>query len=281
MNVVTTDRETDLESKIGFSRDSEEFRTSSHRIAQFALALDDENPHHLSGAFAPPVFAHVPVMQSMVEVLGKVTGEFVLHGEHDFLFHKPIVPGQRLFTVSDLLAVKGTRAGRVFIIRSQTNERDGAPVCTQYSSCLERGEASSAVLGELPPERPVVPRANVLLDSYALTPDQTRRYADAARDYSPYTIDPAAAAAVGYAAPLVHGMLTLSIAGRAIVDRHCGLMTPRLKRLGCRFAHPLLLIPGQTLNVEHWRASNGLVGFEARDRDGNVVIRNGYAEVGA
>jgi acyl dehydratase len=281
MNVMTADREAELASRIGASRDSEEFRTSSHRIAQFAQALDDQNPHHLAGTFAPPVFAHVPVMQSMVEVLGKVAGAFVLHGEHDFVFHAPIVPGQRLFTLSDLVSIKGTKAGRVFVIRSHTTTHDGGPVCTQYSSCLERGEVSSIVHGEPPPDRPVVPRGEALTDSYALAPDQTRRYADAARDYSPYTIDPAAAAKVGYAAPLVHGMLTLSMAARAVVDRHCGSLTPRLKRLGCRFASPLLLTPGQTLTVEHWRGENGLVGFEASDRDGNVVIRNGYAEVEA
>jgi acyl dehydratase len=102
---------------IGMLRDSEEFRTSSHRLAQFARSVDDENPRHLAGEFAPPVFYHVPVMQSMVEVLDKATDGFVLHGEHDFFFHAPIVPGQRLFSTSTLASVRGTRAGTVFVIR--------------------------------------------------------------------------------------------------------------------------------------------------------------------
>jgi acyl dehydratase len=109
--------------------------------------------------------------------------------------------------------------------------------------------------------------------------DQTRRYADAARDYSAYTIDPMAAAKLGFAAPLVHGMLTLALAARTIIDTHCGGETPRLKRLGCRFAHPLLLTPGQAVTVDSWAGQGGLVGFDARDVAGNVVIKNGYAEV--
>ena len=87
------------------------------------------------------------------------------------------------------------------------------------------------------------------------------------------------AAKAGFPAPIVHGMCTLSFAARAIVDHHCAGQTPRLKRLGCGFAHPLFLTPGQSLTVEHWPGADGLVGFEVADSDGNIVIKNGYAEV--
>jgi acyl dehydratase len=266
---------------IGFSRDSEEFRTSSHRLAQFARSVDDENPRHLAGEFAPPVFSHVPVMQSMVEVLDKVADGFVLHGEHDFVFHAPIVPALSLLTTSTLAGVRGTRAGFTYVVRSDTTGHDGKPVCTQYSTCLVRGEPSDVAEGTFPPARPALAKGTLFSETYSLTPDQTRRYADAARDYSAYTIDPAAAAMEGFPAPIVHGMCTLSFAARAIVDRHCGGNTPRLKRLGCRFAHPLFLTAGQTLKVDHWEGGDGFVGFEASDGDGNIVVKNGYAEVSA
>ncbi|MGE0006284.1 MAG: MaoC/PaaZ C-terminal domain-containing protein [Parvibaculaceae bacterium] len=266
---------------IGFSSMSEEFRTSSHRLAQFARSVDDENPRHLAGEFASPVFSHIPVMQSMIDVLHRGTTDFVLHGEHDFFFHAPIVPGQRLFSRSTLAGMRGTRAGTAFIIRSDTSTHDGKPVCTQYSTCLRRGAPPPLASGEVPPPRPRPPKQDAAASSYALRPDQTRRYADAARDYSAYTIDPAAAAREGYPAPIVHGMCTLAFAARAIVDDHCRGMTPRLRRLGCRFSHPLFLTGGQTLTVEHWAGADGLVGFEAADADGNAVIRNGYAEVSA
>jgi acyl dehydratase len=265
----------------GLARDSEEFRTSSHRLAQFARSVDDVNPIHLAGTVASPVFSHVPVMQSMVEVLQQVTQDFALHGEQDFVFHKPISPGMRLFSRSVLVGMHGTRAGTTFIVRSDTQTHDGQPVATQFSTCLVRGVPSTASYGEKPPARPAPERQDTASAAYALTPDQTRRYADAARDYSPYTIDPAAAAKVGYAAPLVHGMCTLAFAARAIVDARAGGETARLKRLGCRFAHPLLLTDGQAIEVQHWTGSDGLVGFEMTDVDGSVVIKNGYAEVAA
>ena len=74
--------------KLGYERDSEEFRVNTARLAQFAAALDDTNPTHRSGKMAGPVFHHIPVMQSMVEVLTAATRAFALHGEHDFHSHR-------------------------------------------------------------------------------------------------------------------------------------------------------------------------------------------------
>lgn len=279
MSATTMDAPAGARAGIGVSRNSEEFRTDTHRLAQFARSVDDTNPHHLAGAIALPVFAHVPVMQSMVEVIGKLTSAFVLHGEHDFVFHAPIVPGQRLFTLSTLQGIKATRAGRVLIVRSDTKTHDGRAVCTQYSSCLVTTETAEASSGDQVPARPTVDRKPAETERYALSDDQTRRYADAARDYSPYTIVPEAAARAGFPAPIVHGMCTLAFASRAIVDRHCSGDTRRLKRLGCRFANPLFLKPGQVLTVEHWVGQDGVAGFEATNSEGTAVIRNGYAEI--
>lgn len=281
MNAVSS-KPFDLASvPIGLSRDSEEFRTSTHRFAQFARSVDDANPRHLAGAVGSPVFAHVPVMQSMVEVLQKATPEFILHGEHDFVFHAPMLPGQRWFSESKLVGAKGTRAGVVFIIRSDTRTHDGKPVSTQYSTCLARGISASGSVGEMVPARPAAVAGDGLTSRYPLAADQTLRYADAARDYSPYTIDPAAAAKVGFAAPLVHGMLTLALAARAVVDGPAGGDMARLKRLGGRFANPLLLTPGQAVSVTVRSGPGGIVSFEAADAAGSVVISNGYAEVAA
>lgn len=266
---------------LGFSRASEEFRTSSHRLAQFAQAVDDTNPRHLTGAVASPVFTHIPVMQSMVEVLAEVTQGLALHGEHDFIFHAPIRPGLRLFSVSTLQGVRGTRAGHAYVIRSDIRTHDGGRIATQYSTCLVRGEAAAGLRGDAPPQRPAPAETARRSETYRLSGDQTRRYADAARDYAAYTIDPAAAARHGFPAPLVHGMCSLAFAARAIIDHHCRGETPRLKRLGCRFAHPLYLTPDQTITVDHGADGAGLVGFTATDLDGNAVITKGYAEISA
>jgi acyl dehydratase len=126
--------------KLGYTRDSEEFRTNTQRLAQFAEAVGDTNPDHRAGRIAPPVFHHVPVMQSMVEVLKAVSSGFLIHGEQDFAYHQPIVPGQRLRSRSSLVGMRNSSAGVLFLVRSETLDRGGQPVCTQRATCLVQNE---------------------------------------------------------------------------------------------------------------------------------------------
>ena len=265
--------------KIGYLRDSEEFRTNTRRLAQFADAVGDTNPDHLAGRIAPPVFHHVPVMQSLVEVLKEVASGFLIHGEQDFVYHRPIVPGQRLRSQSSLVGIRNSSAGAVFLVRSLTRSHDGEPVCTQRATCLVQGQHIPEDLGEAHPPKPTVPRNGVPeISTFEIDERQTLRYAEAARDYSPYTLDETAAKALGLRAAIVHGMCTLALIARSVVDRACKGDTGRLGRLGCRFSYPLYVKPEQELRARLWLAP-GAAAFEAEDRDGNLVVKNGFAEV--
>lgn len=273
-------------SKIGFSRDSEEFRVNSARLSHFARAVDDMNAEHLAGKVASPVFHHVPVMQSMVEVLRSVSPGFGMHGEHDFQFERPIEPGMRLFSISKLIGVGATKAGATLIIRSDVKTHDEKAVSSQYSTVLLTSEKAGEAAGKGAPKPPVrVDGGTTSTVTHSLTADQTLRYADAARDYSPYTIEKEAAAKLGFPAPIVHGMCTLAFAARPIVDEACGGDVRRLVRLGGRFSHPVLMEAGQTLTTRlaTVKASGGrlIVSFESIDRDGHIVIKNGFAEIKA
>ena len=264
--------------QIGIIRDSEEFRTNTRRLAMFAEAIGDTNLPHLSGAVASPVFYHVPVMQSMVEVLKALTSGFILHGEQDFHYHQPMKPGQRLFSRSQLIGLRNSSAGALYYVRSDTKTHDGLAICTQYATCLVKGQQVREA-GQTPPERPQPSRnGEPLQAAFDIAADQTLRYADAARDYSPYTIDAAVAGKLGLPAPIVHGMCTLALIARSIVDLTCDGDSGRLKRLCCRFSHPLYLVSGQVLNARLWRGP-GTIAFEAEDNAGNLAVKSGIAEV--
>lgn len=271
-------------SRVGSVRESEEFRVNSHRLAQFAAALGDTNPDHAAGRIASPVFAHIPVMQLLVEELGAVTDGFIIHGEHDFHFHRPIEPGQRLFTRSVLQRLANSKAGVQLIVRAETQTHDGALVSVQYSGCLVQQASVEADKGEPPPARPLNELGAALEGAtLALPDDQAWRYAEAARDYSTYTLDAEAAKAKGFPAPILHGMCTLALASRAVVDIGCGGDTRRLKRLGCRFGHPLYLTGGQrlTTTLQEGGTAQGrrVLRFESSDAGGQPVIKNGFAEI--
>ena len=264
---------------LGAERDSEEFRTSSHRLAQFAAAIGDSTPAHREGRVAVPTFAHIPVMQSMVEVMGRVTGAFALHGEHDYVFHAPIVPGQRLFSHSRLTGVRTNAAGLLLHITSHTATHTGAPVCTQVSTVLVTGKADPVTAGEAPPARPLADGGAEVHNTFAISPPLTLAYAEAARDYSAYCLDPEAAALLGFPAPIVHGMLTLSLAASRIVADFAGGDARRLRRLGCRFSQPLYSREGETLVITRAMDAAGFVAFSATDGTGRPVLTRGYAEV--
>jgi acyl dehydratase len=268
---------------------SEEFRVNTVRLAQFAAATNDVNPQHREGRTAPPVFAHVPVMQATVEALQKVTTAFAFHGEHDFRFHEPIRPGMRLYSSARLMGVHGTPAGAAIVIRTETHTDREELMNEQYFTALVAKESVAAPAGEAAPEHQVPDDATagppVASATAPLDADQTRRYADAARDYSDYTMSAEAARAKGLEAPLVHGMLTLALAGNAVVEHGCGADSARLKRLACRFSAPLYLVPGQALTTRLWRLDrrDGRDGyaFESRDAGGHIVLKHGLAEVAA
>jgi acyl dehydratase len=276
-------------SLLGRTIRSEEFRVNTIRLAQFAAAANDANPQHREGWIAAPVFANVPVMQATIEALQKVTTAFAFHGEHDFRFHEPIRPSMRLLSSAQLMGVHMTGAGVSIVIKTETHTDRQQRVNEQYFTALVAKESIAKPAGTAAPDhrvpdnvtaQPPIASATAPLDA-----DQTRRYADAARDYSDYTMSAEAARAKGLEAPLVHGMLTMAMASSAIVEHACGADSARLKRLACRFSGPLYLVPGQALTTRLWRLDrrDGSAGyaFESQDAGGRIVLRHGVAEVAA
>lgn len=275
-------------SQLGRTMHSEEFRVNTVRLAQFAAATNDSNPRHVTGEIAPPIFANVPPMQVTIQTLHSITTAFAFHGEHDFHFHRPIRPDMRLLSSATLHGVQPTPAGAAVIIRTATQTDRHELVNEQYFTALVSGGQASAAGAAAPDHRipdDVTAGAPVAEASYPMDADQTRRYADAARDYSAYTMNLAAAQALGLEGVLVHGMLTMAFAGRAVIDKLCQADPARLLRLACRFSRPVYLVPGQAITTSLWslgkRHGREIYGYESRNSAGETVMRHGLAEVAA
>jgi acyl dehydratase len=92
-------------------------------------------------------------------------------------------------------------------------------------------------------------------------------------DHNPLHSDPAVAARAGFPRPILHGLATFGVVGRALLRGACGGDPSRFGRMECRFSAPVF--PGETIRTEIWRREDGAA-FRARvvERDA-AVISNG------
>jgi acyl dehydratase len=263
-----------------------EFKVEAARTVAYAAATNDTNERHTGGELAPPVFAIVPVWDSMTAAAGLVTPprafEQVVHAAQDMRFHRPIVPGDvlRSRAAPVLVAVRGV--GTTVAVRTETVDQSGRPVNEQFVTLFFRGPFEGDSGGEPAPDHKLTaalkatpPVAEV---TYGFDADQTFRYAEASGDPVPIHLDDAAARAVGLPGIIIHGLCTMAFCGRAVIGSVAGGDPTRLARLAVKFSRPVL--PGQEITIRLYAGeSEGAFGFEALNADGQAVVKDGRAEL--
>lgn len=86
-------------------------------------------------------------------------------------------------------------------------------------------------------------------------------------------VDPALAAAAGFERPILHGMCTYGVVGRALVKALCGGDPTRISMIGARFTAPVF--PGETIRAEIWMAGTGKARFRARVAERDLIVLDG------
>ncbi len=205
----------------------------------------------------------------------------LLHGEQFLTIHRPLPPEGTVIGRESVQEIydKGADKGAVlYMSREVLNAATGELIATSGWSVFMRGNggfggtaSGQPVPHALPLER--APDASIEL---VTRPEQAVLYRMSG-DSNPLHIDPKIATAVGFDKPILHGMCTYGIAGRAILKLCCENDASRLRQLNVRFASPVY--PGETLRTEIWNLKPGKVAFRVKvvERD-LVVLNNGYAE---
>ena len=260
------------------------FTVERERLVAYAEATNDPIAAHRTGEVAAPVFAIVPVFQSLMEpaldvvplsVLGRV-----LHGEQDFRFHRPIRPGDELVSRGRMTGFEGLPNGTRACVYLETKDAAGELVNEQYVTFFIRGFDDGRKLGELSPEhrcddevRSGDPVADV---TQHIDDDQTFRYSPASGDPMPIHLDEQVAIDAGLPGIIAHGFCVLAFTSWAILQELGDGDVARLRRLAVRFAKPVL--PGQDIRTRVWAAGGGRFVFETTV-DETVVLRDGLAEL--
>ncbi|MGD9472398.1 MAG: MaoC/PaaZ C-terminal domain-containing protein [Novosphingobium sp.] len=96
-------------------------------------------------------------------------------------------------------------------------------------------------------------------------------------DRNPLHIDPATAVGAGFDRPILHGLATMGVTGRALVHACCASQAARLREIALRFTAPVY--PGETIRTHIWQDGAHLH-FRADVVERDVrVIDNGYAAI--
>lgn len=269
--------------------DTTRFTVTREKLTAYAQATNDPIERHLAGDIANPVFAVVPVFQSLMEpalevvplpLLGKV-----VHGEQDFRFHRPIRPGDVLAARGAMLGYsgspKGTRANVYLECRDDAN---GELVNEQFVTFFVRGFDAGERVGELAPahafEESVREQPPVTMLTQHIDTDQTYRYSEAADDPMPIHLEEDVARDAGLPGIIAHGLCTMAFTAWAALVELADCDVERLTRLAVRFAKPVL--PDQDITTRFWRAANdqGITSYVYETTvDGTVVIKDGLAEI--
>jgi acyl dehydratase len=206
----------------------------------------------------------------------------MLHGEQFLRVHRPLPPSGALVGKHkvDEIFDKGADKGAVLLLsRRLYDQASGELVAEVAMSLFLRGNGGFGGRTDGQPKPHVVPddrAADATLD-LVTRPEQAALYRLAGADPNPVHIDAEVARRAGFERPILHGLCTYGVAGRAVLKLLCGNEPARLRRLDVRFASPVY--PGETLRTRVWREGPGRAGFQVQvvERE-QLVLSHGLVE---
>jgi acyl dehydratase len=209
--------------------------------------------------------------------MGKV-GDFdftqLVHGEQAFELHRPIPVEGTVATTSKITGIYDKGKGAVIVSESTSTDRaSGEVLFTTRSSVFIRGAGGFG--GERGPSGPrnVAPEGDAdHVVTYPTSPHQALIYR-LSGDRNPLHSDPSFAEMAGFDRPILHGLCTYGVTGRALLHVLCASESSRFRSMEGRFSAPVF--PGDDLTVSIWETGDGEALFSTATGDGRTVIDQG------
>ena len=215
---------------------------------------------------------------------GESTADYskVLHGEQSLTVHRPIPPAGTVVgrtRIVDLLDKGRDKGSILYTERTILDKAGGTPIATMASTTMLRGDGGWGGKPGPQPAPHTLPEGAPTLSVDLKTHPNTALIYRLSGDRNPLHADPQAAAAGGFRTPILHGLCTFGIAGRALIKACCGGNPARLQSMQVRFSAPVF--PGETIRTEMW-PDGSRISFRARVVERDVmVLGNGLATVAA
>ena len=260
-------------------------RLAPETIAAYAAATGDRTSAVLDGLAVPAVFPVILIFAPQEAaradvpeaVWQRVRGG--VHGEHDIVLHRPLVPGERLDTSAWISAVRTSPAGTRIVVQFEQVGADGSIAVEQWWTMVLLGLHGAADLGAMPGDHrfPDDARTNPV-GSVTQHIDKlvAHRYADVSGDWSAHHFDIEVARAAGFDFVFTHGLCTLAICTHRLLDLLEVDDPGRVARVAARFASPTPI--DEDLTVNAYGIEQNSFAFEATSR-GIATITHGRLEL--
>jgi acyl dehydratase len=204
----------------------------------------------------------------------------ILHGEQSFAIHAPLTPSRTYLgahRITDVVDKGPGKGAMLYLQKTLTDQESGRVVSTVTSTYVLRGDGGCGSTSAKAPSVHAVPERPAD-DSISLaTLPQAALIYRLSGDYNPIHASPAIAVKAGFDRPILHGLCTMGVATRALLQGVCNDQPERLRGVTLRFSSPVY--PGETLLTEFWKAEGG-VSFRTTAVDRKVVVlNNGWADI--
>jgi len=282
-------------STVGATADPIVHDVDARWLMAYAAGLGDTLPCYLDTLRPQSIISHplfpvcvewptILAMRVQAESAGLSTDEAIrsVHATHDVIIHRNVRPGDRLTTRATIVGVERRKPGAFQVMRLDTVDASGSPVCTTWQGGLFR---EVAVAGPDRPATEIPPlpnftatgttiRAEVHVPISALA---AHVYTECARIWNPVHTDTAVADRAGLPGLILHGTATLALAVSQIVQLEANNEPSRVRRIAGRF-NAMVLMPSEiTVRIlsREKTADGNAVCFEVRNAEGAPAVRDG------
>jgi acyl dehydratase len=196
----------------------------------------------------------------------------VLHGEQSFKMLHPLPPEGKVRGTYRIVSIedKGPEKGAIMTLEKTLTDRETDMVYfTVIQTIFMRGDGGqggfgaaaltpSAITDRVPDLTVDVPTMPQIALIYRLS-----------GDYNPIHASPAIARKAGFERPILHGLCTMGLATRALVESVCCGVPERLTSMYVRFSKPV--IPGETIRTEIFTEADQ-VRFRCRSVERDLIV---------
>ncbi len=219
---------------------------------------------------ALPAYAGVLFQRTGVRIdMGDIDRTKVVHAEQAFVLHKPLPVQGTVRIDAKIIGIFDKGSGALVTTQSRAvDAASGELLVEAVSSGFIRGAGGFG--GEKGPSgaSPVPTRAPDVQVVVPTRRDQALLYR-LSGDRNPLHSDPVFARRGGFDRPILHGMCTYGITGRAVIQALVGGDPTRVRSMSARFTKPVM--PGDTLTVQAWR-EGGEIRFRTLGEGGATVL---------